>query len=343
MPGSDRHWGVVQMRLLLAFPEDLPSDMEQLRAIPSPAVITAAQAIEAGSLDPIALLAVLRPMGLRPDGVKIDRWTSKSSGRRATQFTVLDDFFGVNRVAAGAPEMFSHSAVVAYRTFLTDSVEFGSGLEPDSWNAIRHGLETVICFAVGSDLPRSIDIAVPSGHRNGDPHRRWRSGHQVFFPLIQAIVVGLQCFVSAVTTRSPQRAEAAMNLATEAMAASAAAMRFAADFSPTDYTRYIRPSMTPPGVAQSLSGLMSADHHHLVHAFHELRPLVADLDERIVPAFEAFCAATRGTYDAHVHVCDHFRGNEVASLRMSQSHSMTASDVLTQMGEARMRILEPNS
>lgn len=324
----------------MSFPEDLPDSIDQVRIEPSLSAALMAAALQAGVFDPATLLDVVQDTPLRPEGVKLDRWKWRADGRRADQFAILDEFFGVNRVAAGSPEMFSHSAVVGYRTMLADTLEFGTGLSSRDWNEMRFGLESAILFAVGAPGPVRGEIPPPAGWRPRDPHLRWRSGHQIFFPLIQAIVVGLRCFASAVAAGQHDRAVEAATLATDAMSASARAMQFAADFSPTTYTCEVRPSMTPPGVRQSLSGLMSADHHYLIRCFHELQPMVSGLEAGMRAMFDGFVHAVAGTYAAHVHVCDRFHGDEVVSLRMSQSHSMTASDVLAQMGGARMRMLE---
>jgi hypothetical protein len=125
------------------------------------------------------------------------------------------------------------------------------------------------------------------------------------------------------------------------MRASARALEYAADFSPAAYAREVRPSMTPPGTPQGLSGLMSADHHRMIGCFHEIRPLVAHLEGELGEFFAEFVRSAEDTYAAHVHVCDRFNGNRVVSLRMSHSNSMTASDVLAQMGRARVRMLRP--
>ena len=58
--------------------------------------------------------------------------------------------------------------------------------------------------------------------------------------------------------------------------------------------------------------------------------------------YDRFIEAVESTYLAHRHVCVRFRGDRVVSLRMSHSSSMTAADVVEQMGKARVQVLTPS-
>jgi hypothetical protein len=180
---------------------------------------------------------------------------------------------------------------------------------------------------------------VPVGRRVRDPHARWRAGHQVFFPLVQATLVGLRCFVSAVLDGSEPDACDSIGFATDVMQASARALEFAADFAPGSYSGDVRPSMTPPGTPQGLSGLMSADHHEMVRLFQQLRPVAAVLDPAARRLYDDFVDTVEQTYQAHVHVCTRFRGDRIVSLRMSHASSMSASAVLEQLGATRVKAL----
>jgi hypothetical protein len=103
------------MRLLMMFPDDLPGTLESVRAVPSPIAAALEDPLARVSRSPEELLGMLGHAPLRPDGVKLDRWAWHPLTRRTEQFAILDRYFGVFRVAAGAPEMFGHSAAIAYR------------------------------------------------------------------------------------------------------------------------------------------------------------------------------------------------------------------------------------
>ncbi len=324
----------------MQFPGDLPGNVHDLRSTaPSRHVRTLADALAAGGADPRALLALVRDMPMRPDTVKLDRWEWHPATRRSEQFSVLDSFFGVSRAAAGSREMFCHAAAVGYRGLLADTVEFGTDLQPAQWNELRWGLEATIRFGLGAPAAPAPDTPVPAGSRPRDPHQRWRTGHQVFFPLVQGILVGVRCFAGATLAGDPATALESLAYATCVMRASARALEFAADFAPDNYGSAVRPSMTPPGVPQALSGLMSADHHELVASFHEIRPVVAALDGEARAAYEAFVDSVELTYHAHRYVCARFNGDRVVSLRMNHASSMSAAEVVDQLGRARVKML----
>lgn len=327
------------MRLIMMFPDQLPATLDTVRALPSDTVTAVSSAL---CRSPETVLAALRDAPLRPDGVKLDHWAWHPLTRRNEQFAILDRFFGVSRSASGVPEMFAHSAAIAYRTLLADTLEFGTDLDAARWNELCAGLEATIRFAVGADRRPPPEFAVPPGWRNRDPHRRWRSGHQVFFPLIQAILVGLRCFAHAVFAEHTAEARESAIFTTDVMRSSARALEFAADFSPSAYAQEVRPSMTPPGTPQGLSGLMSVDHHLMIDCFHEIQPIARNLTGDLRTVFDEFVASVQDTYAAHVHVCDRFNGNHVISLRMSHAHSLPASEVLAQMGRARVKLLRPS-
>ena len=330
------------MRQLLLFPHDLPKTVSAARGAHSFDVLRLADALDHGTDSPPAILETLRGARLRPDGVELDRWESHITSRRAEQFAILDAYFGVNRTTAAAQQMFGHAAALAYRTMLEDTFEFGTDLDAGQWNELRWGLESMVRFCTGTSPSGPTDAPVPTRIRPRDPHRRWRTGHQLFFPLIQGVVVGLECFASANIAGDEAAARESACFAAAVMRASGRALEFAADFGPDSYTTAVRPSMTPPGTPQPLSGLMSADHHQMILCFHQVGPLVSTLSAELRRFYDAFVEAVEGTYAAHRHVCARFRGDRVVSLRMSHSSSMTAADVVQQMGNARVKVLTPS-
>jgi hypothetical protein len=332
------------MRQVLAFPHDLPGTLAEATDSAGPAVREISAICRAGRRDHTAVLDALRTLPLRPPNAKLDRWEWHSRSRRSGQFAILDQFFGVSRATAATAELFAHAAAVAYRAMLDDALRSGTGLSDAQWSQLCGGLESIIQFCAADPvIPAAGRPAgpAPRSDRPGDPHLRWRTGHQVFFPLVQATLVGLRCFVSAVLAGAPDDAATALGFASGVMGASARALEFAADFTPESYAAGVRPSMTPPGTKIGLSGLMSADHHEMVVHFQQLRPIRAVLAGELSLVYDRFVDEVSETYRAHRHVCTRFNGDRMVSLRMNDASATTAAGVLEQLAVARVRMLRP--
>ena len=300
-----------------------------------------ATALRAEPRDQETVLAALRALPIRPASAKLDSWEWHSRTRRSAQFAILDKFFGVSRATAATAELFAHAAAGAYRAMLDDALRSGTSLSDAQWAELCWGLESIIQFCAASPAPDLPAAPAPRGDRPGDPHLRWRTGHQVFFPLVQATLVGLRCFVSAVLDDAPADAATALRFASGVMSASGRALEFAADFTPESYATGVRPSMSPPGTKVGLSGLMSADHHEMVVHFQQLRPIRAVLHGELSLAYDHFVDEVSQTYQAHRHVCARFNGDRMVSLRMNEASATTAAGVLEQLAVARVRMLRP--
>jgi hypothetical protein len=330
------------MRQLLAFPHELPGTLAEARNSAGPAVRELAAVLRADDRDHGAVLEVLRALPVRPRGAKLELWEWYPQTRRSRQFAVLDQFFGISRGTSATGELFAHAAAVAYRAMLDDTLRSGTSLSDPQWSELCWGLEAIIQFGAGAPAADRPGDPAPRAEAAGDPHLRWRTGHQVFFPLVQATLVGLRCFVSAIVDdASEQDAAEALRFASRVMSASGRALEFAADFAPRSYASSVRPSMTPPGTRIGLSGLMSADHHNMVLLFQHVRPVRAALGSELRVAYDRFVDTVAETYSAHRHVCTRFDGDRVVSLRMNNASSMTAAAALEQLAAARVRMLRP--
>ncbi|MEV4050074.1 hypothetical protein AB0J55_02705 [Amycolatopsis sp. NPDC049688] len=329
------------MKLVLLRPAFLPADVRSLRSGPVTDAVAELGPIVAGrALDDAGLLARLAAVPVRPAGTKLDR--SAFTGvltRKEQHFAVHDGFFGVFRATDAAPELLAHCALVGYRTILREAVRCGTTLDDEQWGRLRHGVEAVVAYALGLPIGEPRPAPAPAGTAPLDPHRRWRSGHHVFFPLIQAIVLGLGCFQTALNAGRLEDAGEALAFATATMSASRDAMRFAADFPPGDYRSAVRPAMAPPHLPVGLSGVMSEDHDLLIRRFRELREVFPTLTGPLAGRREEFITAVEATYDAHKGVCARFDGDHVVSLRMSASSSAKAVGVLEQLERSRLNTL----
>ncbi|WP_194905547.1 hypothetical protein [Catenulispora rubra] len=329
------------MKLVMLRPVYLPGDVASLRSGPvTDAVAELGPLVATRALSDVELLARLERIPIRPAGIKIDR-SAFSDGlpRKERLFAIHDGFFGVFRATDATTELLAHCVLVGYRTMLREAARCGTTLDDAQWGRLRHGVEATIAYLLGLPIGEPQPAVVPTGTVALDPHRRWRSGHHVFFPLIQAIVLGLGCFQAAVNDGQTEEADEALAFATVVMTASGDAMCFASDFQPQHYGGAVRPAMAPPYLPVGLSGVMSEDHDLLIRRFRELREVFPTLQDRLVPRREAFITAVEGTYDAHKQVCAKFDGEHVVSLRMSTDSSAKAVGVLEQLERSRLNTL----
>jgi hypothetical protein len=329
------------MKLVMLRPAQLPTDVGSLRSGPvTDAVAELGPLVATRALGDAELLARLAAVPVRPAGIKLDR--SAFTGilsRKERHFAVHDGFFGVFRAVDATTELLAHCTLVGYRTVLREAARCGTTLDEEQWGRLRHGIEAVLAYILGLPIGEPRPAPVPAGTAPLDPHLRWRSGHHVFFPLIQALVLGLGCFQSALNAGRPEAAEEALAFATVVMSASSDAMRFASDFPPGDYSGAVRPAMAPPFLPAGLSGVMSEDHDLLIRRFRELREIFPTLDGPLVARRERFITAVEAAYDAHKRVCAKFDGEHVVSLRMSADSAAKAVGVLEQLKRSRLTTL----
>lgn len=296
------------MRLQLLYPHDLPSRVQDF-----------------GAVGPVAPAA----------------WSERETGRTAERFALLDRFFGLTRVA-GAASFLGESAAVSQERLREHVAAHGSSLEESRLAEVVASLELVQRVSVGGltiRAPQTAPVLAGDTVTPADPHRTWRVGHQAFFPLIQGALAGLRVFMTAATESDDEHGRQALEFTAECMAGSIRAMEFAADFRPRDYREKVRPSMAPPFLPQGLSGLMSADHHHLVKTYPAAAWVVRQSAPEVREAYDALVSVVESSYAAHVHVCDRFEGSGMASLRMSESSEMAATEVIRRMGRSRVEVL----
>jgi hypothetical protein len=333
------------MKLVLLAADSLPRTIGELRRDPASAEAEAgAGAIAAALAEAIMPAAVmlerLASIPVRPPGVKIarpDYGTPRS--RKDVHFAIHDRFFGVFRACGDAPELFAHAVLVGYRDVLREALDCGTTLSEALWGDLRWGLEEAIRFAYGVPPRQPRPLPPPVGTGRRDPHRRWRAGHHAFFPLIQAVVVGLNCFQSAILDDDMPVAAGSLQFATAVMRASSSAMRFAADFLPAEYAAMVRIAMAPPYLPVGLSGVMAEDHVRLIRCFHELREILPGIPAELRVFRDSFIEAVDAAYAAHSGVCARFGGEHIVSLRMSQGSSGSAVGVLAQLRKSRLKAL----
>ncbi len=250
----------------------------------------------------------------------------------------FDDYFGVVRETDPGPGSFAASLFAGYRSLVEEASTVGTRLTWAEWAVMCSAFQAMMCFPDES-VPalRPVLSTPPMMGTNVDAQRRWVVGHQVFLVLIQALVVALNVYREARRRGDLDAARHGLVGAGRVMAASGSALVFASEFAPGQYAARIRPSMQEPHVSAGFSGLLSADHRHLIRLLAELKPTFADLPPELVPAHSSLVSALAGAYDSHKYVCARFGGGHGVSLRMSARSAFTAVDVIHGLKMARSK------
>jgi hypothetical protein len=255
-----------------------------------------------------------------------------------------DEFFRAVRVGAIRPvHAFTRTMVEALDRHLADLHEAGTWLSAEEQHDITAGFHAVFDLVAGHPAPASphgsgVGRKPGDGHAQPvDPMLRWKLGHQVFFAQIQGLVVLLNCFADALE-RSDPAAPGLLDTATTVMRASAGALRYAGDFSPTAYAGVVRPGMMPPHLEPKFSGLQVRDHRVLLAVMGRLKPALLAAAEPVREAHARFLGEMTITYEAHKFVCARFGGDREPSLRMTGGAPASAADVLERFKTSRRRI-----
>lgn len=336
------------MSLTLLHPDLLPRTVAELSALRSGTGHRLLAQQLAEGRPGTAILAHLRLLPPSPNGIPLCHPApayhspddiSYDYDRRLADY---DTFFDVIRVANPSPggrtvDIFPHTMFVAYRSLLEEGTATGTHLSWAEWTKLCGAFHTMLGLVCGVVLSRGVSVPEPRQLRwHLDPDRRWRVGHQVFFALTQSLIVALGCLRSASDRR---RAAWALALITRLLGAVAAAFVFTAEFSPSQYTRQVRPSMEPPSAPVGFSGLLSADHQYLIKLLSAMRPDLRRLATDLPSEHRAFTRAFAGMYESHKYVCRRFNGEKVSSLRMSSTSALTAVEVINGLKLARSKVL----
>jgi hypothetical protein len=334
------------MPLLLLQPDQLPRHEMELRAAPAgPGHRMLAARLSSGRAA-VGTLEALRILPPALNGRALPdlqtRWPlSDIPYTYDARLREYDTFFGVSRVDPPGSGVFPQSLLVAYRSLLEEGLAAGTRMSWAEWSALCTTFHAMIGFVAGSEArPGPLPVPEPPLLRwHMDPHRRWRTGHHVFFVLTQSLIVVLGCLRAARREGDSDLARRMLRLAARLLGGSAAAFIFAAEFSASQYQARVRPSMEPPAVADGFSGLLSPDHHYLVRLMAKLRPVFRDLPVELVEDHKSFVRALEATYESHKYVCARFGGDRGASLRMSQASALPAVDVIHGLKVARTKLV----
>jgi hypothetical protein len=342
--------------LTLPYPADLPSRLSYL-AIAARKIFGGAD-LAATFNDPMARNALrLRLSAGEPPGqegvVPVPPRAPAPPGRQAEEEQAEHDrYFQVARSTGGPADGFTAGLASAQLVAYENCLDMGVTLlaEPE-WNLLFGGLQALLRVAgeepEAAGRPSGCAPALPSatGWLAGyDPGRRWLVGHQLFFALIQGVIVGMNCFAGAMLAGDTAEADEGLKLATAFMRSSAAAMKLTSDFAPDDYERTVRPAMAPPEVRAGFSGLQTRDHSYLVRLFGTLKPIFT------TPGYPSgahrdFIESVVSAYAAHEFICLRFRGDVLPSLRMAAASrgktQRPGTAVIREMMRSRLALVDP--
>jgi hypothetical protein len=336
------------MMLTLAQPNQLPACERELHEMPiGPGHLRLArQVVAAGggaSLDQLRTLpSWLSGAGPRPvsDGRPASDRPEVAYGydERLAEY---DAFFGVARAELAPVGVVEHSLLVVYRSLLEEAVSCGTRLSWSQWSGLCAAFHAMLGLVTGAGADAApLGVPEPPLLRwHLDPHRRWRTGHHVFFVLTQGVIIALGCLRQACADGDIDLAARMLRLATRLLIASAAAFAFTGEFSAAQYHGQVRPSMEPPGVSAGFSGLLSPDHHYLVKLLGVLGPQLRALPPGLAAPHRSFVMAMGTVYEAHKYVCSRFGGDRSASLRMSEASTVSAVEVIHGLKVARTKLV----
>lgn len=329
--------------------EDLPASISAVRKFMDEDTVDALRMVvglDSHDPDERALAAVAAALSrLGPPAAPTHYTDEERLGLPEDLYEEHDVFFGAVRVTGNPVQEFTRTMLEAVRGQLHDALSAGVTLGTDEWDQLRDAFCTVFRLLwrvgaadthwAGAKPDTAVLPAVAIRPVDVDPLVRWRLGHQVFFALIQALVVAVGC-VEEILETEPDEACRLLEDATVLMIGSGAALRFAGDFTRPAYADVVRPAMMPPHINAKFSGLQLRDHRMLLKGFGRIKPLVAKADPEVRETYGFLVAAMSTAYDAHVAVCARFGGDREPSLRTPES-AVAAVDVLDRFRAKRIR------
>lgn len=264
-----------------------------------------------------------------------------------------DLFFGAIRVTGESVETFVYTMLEALRSQLDDALSEGISLSSGERAELREAFWTTFHMVwrigvAGTPFESAARVHTQgtdtrTGDVKGGPLIRWRLGHQVFFALIQALIVSVGCLEECLRD-DPDDVDSACRLledATALMIGSGASLRYAGDFTRTHYTDSVRPAMMPPHINAKFSGLQLRDHRILLKLLHRVKPLVASPAPAVDKSYRLLLDAMSTAYDAHISVCSRFGGDRESSLRTPGS-TVPAVEVLQRFRDRRVGAATPD-
>ena len=248
--------------------------------------------------------------------------------RRKADHAMFDRYFGVARVNmdVSSVDMLGASCIIVMSAFMgIKQAELLYNTEQS--RAILDGMHTVLKWVL---LHHDQNIKLPdydiflrdnaardpscmgAGRNNASASLildRWKVGHQIFFILIQGILL---CSRIIASEPDAEKVDMLSRDLRGVLIASRCAMEFAGDMLPADYISIVRPHMSQ--ISSSFSGLFLEDHAVMLIEFKKINQKI-DTDSR-----NGLVRIISELYEAHANVCEHVMGENQQSL-MSARHA----------------------
>lgn len=253
--------------------------------------------------------------------------------RRKADHGMFDRYFGIVRVNMdiSAVDMLGASCIIVMSAFI--------GIKQAEWlyntdqsRGIIDGMATVLKWVL-SYHGRDMDLPEHDGFQPGDTASsrmdhgwernntspplildRWKVGHQIFFILIQGILL---CCRNISNEPDLEKVEILVSDLRRVLVASRLAMEFAGDMLPADYVSVVRPHMSQ--MSPSFSGLFLEDHAVMLAEFKKVNQCLG------AEGRNSLVSIISELYQAHASVCEHVMGKDRQSLMAARHKGETLS------------------
>jgi len=249
-----------------------------------------------------------------------------------------DAYFHIQRVENNPPAVFTRTVLSARLILLKEVDEVPPDAEAPPRLIDRALADLASCLRCSPHATQYVHIWEPATSPR-QAMRRWIRGHQLFAALTQGLVFSFQSMARALRAGESAEVGRWADLSVSLFRGSAAALQFTGDFSVDDYTAIVRPSMSPPASPICLSGLMSADHRHLVKAIQDMRPALKAFREQDQARHDRLCQQLGAVYDQHIFVCERFVGNKPSLLNGGRTEK-PGPTVIEQFKKLRLKPFE---
>jgi hypothetical protein len=263
---------------------------------------------------------------------------------------IHDQFFYIRRVVGDHREIFFRMVIWTNSVFLRDIEEAPFSLSIRELDALDHAFMALESWALGISITQTA--RVKTWKRSSAPYQsmlRWIRGHQIFAALTQGLIVAfseLAAAISRIDVSSDQNGssvESGVDFVVALLHGSRAALEFTGDVPPEDYLNIIRPSMTPPLVPETFSGLLSTDHRRLMHVLRQIKPSLDLLQTQFPDDHQRLAQAFLEMYESHKFVCERLVGKSPSLMMSTGVSAKSGVEELDKFKARRMKVFETRS
>ncbi len=254
---------------------------------------------------------------------------------------VHDGFFYIKRVDGVRSAIFLRSLVWTNRLLLLDIEESPFQICTDQLDLVDRALAAIQAWTLGVTHAPARRVAIWKSA--GGPYRsmrRWIRGHQIFSALTQGLLAALGELRGALSRGDGPSADVAVDLIVVLLRGAGASLRFTGDMPSDDYLNIIRPSMAPPLVPETFSGVLSSDHRWFLRVLREMKPALDSLRAQRPEHHASIAQAVAGVYDSHKFVCDRLVGKSPSLMMSSSDNNASGAEQIEHFKKLRMRVFE---